>query len=672
MQVPGVNQVKVNSSENVWHDMINNPDINPADRDLIQRYFKGEVSKQKLLDRYFSLEEEQIKNYDGKVSLTNSRLARRICAFGCVLEHLAYQGKIKTWEMAYASKNVFKKYLKPEDKELIEKYNHSASRHLPEWRRARQAIIDRILSYQDQLDGAIWGTLSKIETYQRSMALGNMISASIREDEIAVATYLKLFGLSAEPPQGKDDYKYWICLKDYIKQNVLPIEEAINSSEMIDDQEVKYKIMKNVMLSYAQYLQYLQAKELDSQLIDQAGTTAAIFIGFARETGVSQEELEAIKSEVEHVISKPEIKQVDLQEIKRPLVATPETLPRSVIHFLEKVKIKGRSGYQFVKENVNYIILNPRIKSSGNESITGGESPLGIASSFIPIIEIDIYDEDKKAYRTALELINTIIHEAFHVYWMKKHFNDPKMLSSAINEGVANLAGLTASRELLSSLRPDPQWEHLLGNRPKEVINNFEMEIKNDLSTVGGAIQELGLDPEKVLKDIDLPKFLRASLKGNDENDKETYPTLTPYAIAQSYLTFLNVPGEERTRLSPIFEEVIKGKDLFSLDEKERRSVHKLLANIGPRYRKMKYDEVIKELRGLYGYYAWKEYKPQEESYIKSVRAKCKDVSIKVIENWQNQSRKEVKESIQEVKSGKRDDLILDVLAQLRKELKKI
>jgi len=668
MQVPGVNQVKVNSPENILPAMINNPDLNPADRDLIQRFMKKEVPKQKLLDRYSSLLEEQIKKYDGKVNLTDSKLAKQIAAFAYALECLAYQGKIEAREIAYVSKNVFKKYLKPEDKELIDKYEDSASHTLPEWRKARQAIIERILSYQDEMDGAIWGTSSKVEAYQRSVALRNFAPDSISEDELTIVSYLKTFGLPAEPPTGKKAHEAWISSRDFIKKYLLPLENAISSPEMIDDQEIKAYLKDSIKSRYADLLKYLQSKELDADDIDQARTMVAIFIGFAMKMGISQKEFEAIKTELENAISKPEVKQINLQEIKRPVVVTPETLPRSVIHFLEKVEINGRSGYQFVKENVKYIILNPQIKSSGSEAENGGESPAGITPGFLPVIEIDVYDEYNKAPHKAIELIDVIIHETFHVYWMKKHFNDPKMLSKAINEGVAYLAGLTASRKLLELLLPG---KHLLENSSIEVINNLEKVIKSDLATIGGAIQELGLNPKEVLSDISLPKFLMASLKGNYENDTETYPILTPYTTAQSYLMFLSVPEEEKIRLSLIFEGVIKGKGLLFLDEKEKRSVHKLFARIEPRYGKMKYDEVIKELRRLYGYYAWKDQKHNEEIDYKSARANLKDISIKDIENWQNKSRKKVKESIQEIKSGKRDDLLLRILVQLHMDHKK-
>jgi hypothetical protein len=221
------------------------------------------------------------------------------------------------------------------------------------------------------------------------------------------------------------------------------------------------------------------------------------------------------------------------------------------------------------------------------------------------------------------------------------------------------------------ALFPDHKRDILLGNRSIENKNNIENDIRSDLAAIGGAIQELGLDPEKTLKDIDIPKFLSASLKGDQENDLDTYPTLTPYAYAQTCLKYLDVFEKERISLSPIFEEIINGKGLLSLNEKKKRSVHKLLANIEPRYGKMKYDEVIKELRRLYGYYAWKEYKPQEESGIKSARAQYKDLNNKDIENWQKQSRKQVMESIQEVRSGKRDNYILYVLVQLHTERKR-
>jgi hypothetical protein len=63
--------------------------------------------------------------------------------------------------------------------------------------------------------------------------------------------------------------------------------------------------------------------------------------------------------------------------------------------------------------------------------------------------------------------------------------------------------------------------------------------------------------------------------------------------------------------------------------------------------------------------------KAQSESVIRSARAQYKDINNKDIENWQNQTRKGVKESIQEVISGKKDYQILAVLVWLHQDLKK-
>ena len=672
MEVSGINYIKNDRSEYAWQARVNNPDLDPSDRELVQRLSRGEISKKEILNRYHILAEGMMRKYDGRLSTDNSRTAKRISAFEWVLEGLVEQGKISKTEFDTVCEAIFGKYIKPEDKELIDEYKRSANLPKREREKARRAIIDRILSYQDEMVGAVWGTSLKIETYQRSMAFKNAVPDSISADEVKIAMYLKTFGLPTEPPKEKESRESWIDSRDFIKNNILPLDNAASSPENINDQEIKAEIMDRIKTYYEYFLEYLQSKELDSHDIDQARALAAIFIDFAGKTGISRKEIETIKTGVEKSLPRPQVKQIELQKIKRPVVVTPENLPRSVIHFLEKVKINGMSGYQFVKENVKFIILNPQIKSSSTDVITGAGGPLGVTTALIPVIEIDTYDEsDKKTPRTALQLIDTIMHETFHVYWMNRHFNDPKMLSSAINEGMANLAGYSAARQLREALFPDPKRDILLGDRSIENKNNIENDMKNDLSTVGGAIQELGLDPEKVLEGIDIPKFLRAFLKGDHENDLNTYPTLTPYMSAQSSLESLDLHREDITRLRPIFEEVIRGKGLLSLDEKKKSSIHKLLVKIDPRYGEMKYEEAIIELRKLYGYYAWKEMKAQSESVIRSARAQYKDINNKDIENWQNQTRKGVKESIQEVISGKKDYQILAVLVWLHQDLKK-
>jgi len=239
------------------------------------------------------------------------------------------------------------------------------------------------------------------------------------------------------------------------------------------------------------------------------------------------------------------------------------------------------------------------------------------------------------------------------------------MVSSAINEGLAFLAGAKVSEQLLEKLFPDPKQDKNLGPRSIENKNIIENDIEIDMAAVGGAIQEFGLDPAKALKGIDIPGFLRAYQKGNHENDIETYPTFTPYYMTQYYLTLLDVKGEERARLRPIFEGIIKGGAFLSLDRNERSIIHALLAKIDPRYRAMKYEEAITELRKLYGYYTWKETRFQYESDIRLLRAQYKGISIKDIENRENRYRMPVKEAIREVLSGKRDNLIIGVLAKL-------
>ena len=665
MEAAGINKIKNDLQITAWQARINNPDLDPSDSELIQRFSRGEISKKELLNRYSLLADGMVDNYDGKVNIENSRTAKRTYAFEWALDSLVEKKKISRMEIASAGEAIFLKYLKPEDKQLLIEYRRSASRPLPEWEKARHAILNRIFSYQEMLDGAEWGTRSKIESYQRYMALKNVVQGSIPEDEIRIVAYMKGLGFNGEPPEGKQEYKDWIGWKDYLQNNILPIEKAIRSPEGMSDQQIRSQIIQYFMLSYTNYLLYLRAKDLDAKLIDQASTMVEMFLGFANEMGISREELDAKKSIIEDTISKPDIKQVNLQEIKRPTVVTPDTLPRAVIRFLEKVEINGVSGYQFVKENVKYIILNPQIHSSGNEAVTGGEGPLGVASGFLQVIEIDVYNEDKNAPRTALELVNTIMHETFHVHWMRKHFNQPKMVSSAINEGLAFLAGAKVSEQLLEKLFPDPKQDKNLGPRSIENKNIIENDIEIDMAAVGGAIQEFGLDPAKALKGIDIPGFLRAYQKGNHENDIETYPTFTPYYMTQYYLTLLDVKGEERARLRPIFEGIIKGGAFLSLDRNERSIIHALLAKIDPRYRAMKYEEAITELRKLYGYYTWKETRFQYESDIRLLRAQYKGISIKDIENRENRYRMPVKEAIREVLSGKRDNLIIGVLAKL-------
>jgi len=646
--VERINSVKANSSDKIWQARINNPDLNPADRDLIQRFLQGEVSKEKLLKRYSFLLEEQIKNYDGKVSLTNSSLVKRIDAFGWALDHLQTQGKIKE-EVVPAGNKAFEKYLNPEDK--VENW--------PENRGvAREKIFARIIDYQDKIQASIWGTPERVKLTREQTAL----------QSLAVHK-----GLFTEENIGVNSLNQYISSFEH-SAALYKIQCVAVSPEKTDDAEVRSQVREEIKNLYHVFLKYLfqPGSRLDSQRIDAFLTLLSGYIGVAGQLGIPKEEIEAIKNEVENKVPQPAFKPADLREINQkgsPVVVTPDTLPQPLIDLLRKIEMKpGYSYYQFVKDNVKYMILTPNLISRSTDGLTGSESPGGNAVTGLPIVQIDTYIEKPEAGYSHMpflfRLIEVIIHETFHAYWGKRHLDNPKLLSSTIDEGLAYLAGLKACQKLLN-------YSPKLGEYSKNAMKDLEKEIKACEATIGGALQILGLNPEEALKDIDSSKFLAASLKGNYENDTDTYPTQTPFALARSYAIYLDMGQKERDTLAPIFEEIIKGKSLSSLDSKGKRLVHELSARIESRYGKMKYDEVIKELRGLYGYYVWKEYKPQEESDIKSARAQNKDLKNKEIADWQNQSRKSIKEPIQEVKSGKRDDLILDVLVQLHEDLKK-
>jgi hypothetical protein len=400
-------------------------------------------------------------------------------------------------------------------------------------------------------------------------------------------------------------------------------------------------------------------------MIDELSMLMNYYADAIQKIGISRSKFEDLKAEVEKEAEKPKIKQIDLGSIKQPLAVTPEALPRHLIQLLEKVRINGMSGYQFVRENIKFIILTPHIFSSGSEYMTGEEGPLGITRRNASIIEIDVYDEAKNSLRAAFDLINTIIHETYHVYWMKNHFNDPKMLSSTIAEGAANLAGLTASRDLVGALFPQPGSRSLLGARTNEVLNDLEREIEATLATIGGAIQILGLDPEKLLMDISVPRFLEATLKGSSENDTETYPTLAPYAYAQWLLISMGENAENRAKLTPIIERIIKGESLLSLPEKDRGLLHQLMAKIEPRFGKMRYEEVINELRGLFGYYVWKQVKPVEDSYRQNPQSLLKEAGNRDIKDELSRSREEAQRMVREVKAGKSDDMVISILYQI-------
>ena len=656
-----------NRSDAIWQARINNPDLNQSDRNLINRFKKGEVSKQTLFDTYYKLLEEQVRTYDGKTSLTNSRTAKRIAAFEWILHRFIEQEKISEQEFNSKGREIFEKYLSPEDNDLLRKYQASIGRPLPERIKLFQAILNRALSYPDKFSGEIWGTRSKIAAFQQSTAFSFARPLNIQED-LDVLSYLKLLGLHTTAPRDAMSYRIWKENIDFIKTELITVDDALNIPEKIADQRIKQHVMDKFKMHYFTLLQYLNGKNLDPRQIDLLSTLMSFYASAMRKIGISQAKFEALQSEVEKYVEKPEVKQVDLGSIKQPIAVTPEAMPRHVIQMLEKVRINGMSGYQFLKENVKLIILTPHIFSSGTDYLTGEDGPLGSTRMNTSIIQIDVYDETRHTPRTAFDLINTIMHETYHVYWMKNHYNDPKMLSSTINEGVANLAGLTASRDIVRALSPQPGSMSLLGPRPKEVLDNLEKEIQITQATIGGAIQVLGLDPAKLPMDISIPKFLEASLRGNSENDTDTYPTSTPYFVAQQLLTSVGENVENRAKLTPIIERIVKGESLLSLSGKDRELLHHLLAKIDPRFGKMKYEEVINELRGLFGYYVWKGFKPVEDSYRQLPQFLSRDTGNRDIKDELSRSREHVQRQVREVKAGKSDDQILMVLSQIFNE----
>ncbi|MCX5727154.1 MAG: hypothetical protein NT030_08360 [Candidatus Saganbacteria bacterium] len=569
---------------------LSNPDLNPEDFSLLNEYFyaafvdhdakHAEGIKSLIKGTFTELLKLEIDTYNGRISLVRSELSKRIQAMNLSIEALGCFDDSDSLEI---SLDVYDRYLSAEEKEGLSLFRAGDID-------AKNWVLQRIAEYNANLSQANWMTKDKIKLTQSSNAFRQMaVNYGISDSEIAEIDLKNFDGLNSED------------IELLIKSN-----NAASTPEYEDNEEIIPQLLSNIENKYSDLLRFFNENRfVDPMKFSELWTPILMYIGQASLVGVTKEQITSIFKKVDSEIPLRTFEEVSIAEINRSgkrnaegklfaYVVTPESMPGNLRGLFELVEMKpGYSYYQFVKDNVKFIVFNPNIVDRQSEEMSGG-SPGGNSAGILPIVQIDTFNEETNQAHSVWLLFTTLVHETAHAAFAKEYFDNHDFYQSTIDEANAFYNDLAASNKLLNVLS-----NSISGERMEKIRSGIMEQIVPDLGAVNGAMQILGIKEEKNLKDID-----RLSFTINHDQDFDVYPTFAPAVIATSYaLAFLKkglITDEQMEPCIRIFSKIVSGKSIDSLKLEEKNIVQTIGSKLSIKYKNMTISEIINKVKEQY------------------------------------------------------------------------
>lgn len=539
----GLKIEEIKLSDKDMYERLHNPDLSIADQILLRLYIAAKdksaikkIIKNKLITAYT----ENLAKYSGRENM--EVMDKEVTALQYAVDALKIfsinEGRGITIE-------AYRGILPPTEQSLIDNFRKHPSE------KSYEAILQKVREYSYYWQGSIWGTKARADLYRNMTAFMELAKAS-GIDPIDIM-YAETLDTDLYPKGNK--------YLDYLSASV-----AASTPEKSDDQEFKHKMIAELKGSIDELYKYFNGKNLNIHTIDRLLVAYQLYESILLRLGVKGSEILKIENDAKSNIAvKPAASKGPTQ------IVTPDGLPPHIVEMLKRTDIRpGYSYYQFLKENVQYIIFSKEKENVGSNIARFGEDSAGgyIADG---IIHIDISKPSSDGPRlNEIYLFRSILHEAHHAYNHRIWFGENKPSIPGLNdEGTSYGFDAEAMRKASVNLPQD------IRAKVNDAADSDEVMLKASMMI------------------YDMKDLLEIAF---DEKDMQVYPTNTPYFKAYVYVSALKKsgtikPDQERYFVRVLSDVIMDNVDLENAPNSLRNLIKTLLGNIDPAYETADYKK---------------------------------------------------------------------------------
>ncbi len=342
------------TSRNI-HDVVssrlNNPDLTDEMRALFAKYLtsSGEdhsAAAKEILKSIRTQNEDFLKSYTGKEDQEKSLKSTIAADYLAIILGL-YGDK----DSAKPGQDIFKRYLRNEDSELIAAYTKSGSE------RDAERILGRIKQFQIEWGSSVWGTPARAELYRAKAALIEQAEAiGISSEKIAEASDLQL-NLFSDFPEEEAFLNH--------------LQDVVNSPELSDDKANSDELITKYEKRVSEYYRLIFSGSATADKINNMGLLVYCYESLIHEIGANVEQSREIrKKALEQAVES------GIQASSNIQIITAGGLPTDISDFLSSISHSEFGDYfNFIKKNAGLIIFTDSwYKSEQEKSMVGGDA----------------------------------------------------------------------------------------------------------------------------------------------------------------------------------------------------------------------------------------------------------------------------------------------------------
>jgi hypothetical protein len=579
----------VSEKTKISYARISNPDLAVEDRDLIEAYLaykaigydsKAEKTRQDIINRFIDRNLSLMRNYDGKLSLGNSVQIKRIDALDFIIQDMNLmtpkEARTAAWVMNAQS-------LDPNDLKLLKDFERTkkaissadnvleASGIAQGADNLEQQILERALSY-NELQGSLL-----YDDKDRGKLLRNVLAFN------AMASFL---GVPIEQVSGDISMTF----PEY--GELMMLNQAAQTPEKIDDEKLAPLAFGRCKKMYREYLTAISSGSADPGYISAMQNRASVYFEVASGLGVDKKQLDSavasINAEFKNKIKFSNLSFEEMQKGGQAYIIKPDMLPDKIKGHLSSIqKEPGMNYFQWIKKNVEFIVVSPTLVYDPAKIGDGGAG--GWVDGYLPIVNLDIFDENSGKLRTSAETASILVHETDHVEYMHRYIGNKLARQSAFTEGHAYFEGYQfASRLYEKMFSSDPKADEAV--RLKNDIEFSRSTYESALKMMGGTLFGGKFDVERLLK------------RANPDLDYSIYPTQTIYAQSKMMTNIISsaagLTPEEQKALEPMLTKMIsRGTDKIERAPENERLIKKIIGSLYPKYASKSLEEAVRLIK---------------------------------------------------------------------------